>query len=306
MISSLNIQSFFKSGFDIITRGFGRALPAQAQKVYEFVKNNQATLLRFTALGAVYLGLTYLSEMKPYFNGSQNERNLLKACGRSCLFEDKNSTQPLVLWLHSTKDHNGAFSLFRKTELHRLRSVNEKVDLVFREIASASDICYYLSKLSRKVDALVIGAHGNPEQMELSVWNLDHGKRSDRFDKSDLEYTFRGNCLNNLKEDATISLESCATGRGSDSFAWNIAKTAKRVVFAPEEISFSGAYSFSVISKLFQGKLFNLNVSLNTTSYLTRMFDPRSSNSEGTRISQISPIGSLDPNSFEDYMNDLR
>lgn len=308
MVSFLNVQSFFKSGLDVVTRGAAETIPAQAQKVYEFVKNNQSILLKFGAVGAAYLVLNYLSEMKPYFNGTANEMNLLKACGRSCFFDDKNSTKPLVLWLHSKDDHNRAFSLFRKDEIDRLRSVNEEVDLVFKEISDASSICYYLSRLSRKVDSLIIGAHGNPTHMYLSMWNLDNGKRSSTFDKSDLQYVLRGRCLNNLKEDATISLDSCSIGRGADSFAWNLAKISKRVVFAPEEVSYSGSYTislFSKIPKLFKDKLFNLQVSLNATSYLTRMFDPSSSNSEGTRISEILPKKNLHPYSFEYYLNNL-
>jgi hypothetical protein len=123
-----------------------------------------------------------------------------------------------ALILGSKHDESGALSII---------PYSRNYDLKYVFINTIEDICKAIEagayELGKKIEALVLAAHGDPEEMELSSTRSLSKKT-----------IFPIKCFDGLAPQAKIFLDSCETGQHPLGIAQHIADQSQRVVYAPE------------------------------------------------------------------------
>jgi hypothetical protein len=133
--------------------------------------------------------------------------------------------KPKALLLVAQFDPDEYFSL-EKMDL-TINVLKKGYELDQRKVSSALELCQQV-KIAAKISSLDL------------IWIAGHGdERGLLLDENGGEFSKESlvprDCLSGLKQSGAIVLESCSTGKGSDSFAKDLANFAQRAVVAPVE-----------------------------------------------------------------------
>lgn len=215
-------------------------------------KHKLAYTVGLAAAGsAMYVAAPYMNGIYVVYCNKQNclgsnDGHLFDTLGSSALEFEPSSSKAKVLFLSSVHDHNGAFSTELLGNFNMIKTLNQVADLKYKVIDKAQDVCREIAASDTPIDALIIGAHGNPRYIDLKH------KYGEMLSSWDLEEIWNSTCFKNLKQNTVISLVSCSAGKGKDSFAEKLANVSKRVVVGYEEDAAPtwGGFVFSIPGKI--------------------------------------------------------
>ncbi len=154
------------------------------------------------------------------------------------------SEKPICAYFISSKDHNGALLSRRVYYYHhyKLQQYEQHYALSAKVIESVQEMFDHLIELKREYptrNILLVDlvCHGSPQSLSLS------GEGKDRWDLEDLQ----NNQFHMCHENATIILDACSSGSGTNSFGSRLASmNAGKTVFAPQfQLFFSKPIIFS-------------------------------------------------------------
>lgn len=153
----------------------------------------------------------------------------------------ENDPRKIMLILHSTYDHNGAFEQIRTGEMLTLE---KNYRIVHNFITSKDDFRSALESITEKIDVLWVKAHGRSSSIRLGS-----NERLSEPELVDFSDVFK----EKLSDMGTIILQSCSTAGSRDgndlSFARRVASVAPgRTVYAP--IRSTNLYRFQKDGKL--------------------------------------------------------
>lgn len=199
-----------------------------AKGVFSHLNQYKPYYIAGLVVGLAVIGAAYAISVNSTPIYTDNEEYLLKTLGPSALNFEESSTQTKVLFLSSKKYVDAAISTRNPDNYSILRKINNSYDLKYASIETAEDACRVIASSKAPIDSLIIQAHGTPNSISLNHNNVD-------LDKNELNNIWNLDCFKNLKKDAVISLYSCSTGEGEDSFAQQLATSSSRIVVAAIE-----------------------------------------------------------------------